>query len=261
MSIDTESTNPKTLLRQVGGLRTVAFYAIVVMVIGLMAAFLGDTLVFFFTGWFDTNPGVHHLHELIFVTMLWSVLIGLVMQIYKPEKRVAAMQQALLVNIVITGANVLTGFFFPPALLLGGLLVTAVLLHPAGRDVLRVRTAGSVSPLLVGMVALAGIPLAVYAANQYLLQASGNVHAQLGHYADMVTYTGLILLLGLLAGLQPTGWRVPLWSAAGLAVVLGLSSAVYPTLPSSAGLLWGGLAILWGIGFIVAGEVSRWKEV
>ena len=258
MSTDTKLTNLKNLLHRVGGLRTVAFYATVVTLVVLMAAFLGDTLTFLFTGWLIADPGVHHLHELAFVTMLWMVFIGLVVQIYNPEKRIAAIQQALLVNVVITGANVLTGFFFPPALILGGLLVAAFVLHPAGGDVHRVRTAGPVSPLLVGMIVLAGIPLAVYAVNQYALQASGDVHAQLGHYADMVTYTGLILLLGLLAGVKPIGWRVPLWSAGGLAAILGLSSVLYPTLPSSAGLLWGGLATLWGVGFVIAGEVS-WR--
>lgn len=261
MSTDTELTNLKNLLCRVGGLRIVVFYMTVVALIGLMAAFLGDTLAFLFTGWFVADPGAHPLHELAFVTMLWTVLVGLVVQIYKPEKRVAAIQQALLVNVVITGANVLTGFFFPPALLLGGLVVTAFVLHPAGRGAFRVRTAGPISPLLVGMVVLAAIPLAVYATNQYALQASGDIHAQLGHYADMTTYTGLILLLGLLAGVKPIGWRVPLWSAAGLAVILGFSSILYPTLPSSAGLLWGVLATLWGIGFAVAGEVSRRKDI
>lgn len=47
--------------------------------------------------------------------MLWTVLTGSVVQIYTPEKRVAAVQQALLVNVVITGANVLTGYYLRPS--------------------------------------------------------------------------------------------------------------------------------------------------
>jgi hypothetical protein len=159
--------------------------------------------------------------------------------------------------VVITGANLLTGFIFPPALILGGLLLVAFALHPAGWDVFGVRTAGSVSPVLVGLVFLAGIPFVVYAADQYALQASGDVHARLDHYADMVTYSLLVLLLGLLASVKPVGWRIPLWSAAGLVGVLGVTSVLHPALASSVGPLWGGIATLWAVGFAVAGEVSH----
>lgn len=257
MGAGTERPNQETLLRRVGGLRRPAFYATVVALLGLMGVFLGDALVFLFTAWFVRDPGVHHLHDLAMVAMLWTVLVGVVVQLHEPERRTAAMQQALLGTVAITGVNVLTGFFFPPALILGGLLVASVALHPAGRAVLSVRTAGSVSYLLVGLVVLVGIPLAGYAADQYALQSSGDVHAQLGHYADMVTYSVLVVSLGVLAGARPVGWRVPLWSAGGLAAILGVSSVMHPALASSPGSLWGGLAVLWGVGFVVAGEVSH----
>lgn len=260
MSTGRRWTNPTHLLGRAGGHRAVAFYATVVTLVGLFVAFLGDTLAFLFTAWLVADPGPHHLHELAFVAVLWTVLVGLVAQVHRPETKVAAIQQALLVDVAVTGANVLTGFFFPPALVLGGLLVAAFVLHPAGRAVLRVRTAGPASPLLVGLVVLAGVPLAAYAADQFALQAAGDVHARLGHYADMATYAAVVLLLGLLAGVKPAGWRVPLWSAAGLAAVLGVSSVLHPALPSSAGPLWGWLAVLWGVGFLVAGEASRWRN-
>lgn len=257
MTTETDRTRSTEIVHRIGGLRTVAYYATVVTLIGLMGVFLGDTLEFLFTAWLVDEPGTHHLHELALVVMLWTVLVGLIVQLYKPERRVAAIQQKLLVNIVITGANLLTGFFFPPALILGGLLFLAFELHPAGWDVLRVQTAGRASPLMTATVLLAAIPLAVYGAEQYALHSSGDIHAQLGHYADMITYSLLILLLGLLASLKSIGWRVPVWSAAGLAGVLGASSMLHPNLASSTGVLWGGLAILWGVGFIVAGEMSQ----
>ncbi|WP_129116088.1 hypothetical protein [Halegenticoccus tardaugens] len=257
MTADTTQKRSMELLREAGGLRRVAFYVTIVTILALMTAFLGDTLAFIFTAWTVSEPGVHHLHDLTLVTILWTVVLGLLVQLYEPERRVAGIQQAVLVNIVITGSNFLTGFIFPPALILGGLLLVAFALHPAGWDVLQVRTAGSVSPVLVGLVVLAGIPFTIYAADQYALQASGDVHAQLDHYADMVTYALLVLLLGLLASAKPVGWRIPLWSAAGLVGVLGATSILHPALASSAGPIWGGLAILWAAGLIVVGEVSH----
>lgn len=261
MATESDRPLPASLVRRIGGLRRVAFYATVVTLLGLMWAFLSDTLELLFTAWFTSDSGLHHLHDLALVAMLWTVIVGLVVQLYEPERRVAAIQQALLVNVAITGANALTGFFFPPALILGGLLIAAFALHPAGWGVLRVRAAGPIDYRLCGLVVLAGLPLAVYAADQYALSASGDVHAQLGHYADMITYVALILSLGLLSAVKPLGWRVPLWSAAGLAVVLGISSVLHPTHASSAGLLWGGLAALWGVGFIVTGELSHRKTL
>ena len=260
MAQEAEATGSTSRLRSVGGLRTVAFYATVVALIGLMSAFLGDTLVFLFTSWFVGDPGPHHLHDLAFVAMLWTVLVGLAVQLYRPERRVAAIQQAVLVNVLITGSNLLTGFFFPPALILGGLLFVAFALHPAGWDVLRIRTAGPVRPLLVGLVIVASLPLMAYAAEQYTLHGSGDVHAELGHYADMITYVATIVLLGVLASVQSVGWRVPLWCAAGLAVVFGLSSILHPTLASSVGIAGGSLAVLWGIGFVLAGEGRLWRS-
>lgn len=260
MTADTGSQHPTALLSRAGGLRLVAFYLTVMALLTLMAVFLGDTLAFLFTAWIDSEPGVHHLHELALVTMLWTVVVGLLVQLYKPERRVAGIQQALLVTAVITGANVLTGFFFPPALLLGSLLLAAFTLHPAGWDVLRVQTAASVSPVFIGIVVLAAIPLTVYAGDQYALQASGDVHAQLGHYTDMITYSLLILLLGLLASVKPVGWRVPLWSAAGLACVLGVTSVLHPEVASSVGPFRGGLAVLWAVGYVAIGEVTHRKS-
>lgn len=257
MTPDIDLQYPTGLLHHAGEPRLVTFYAIVVVLLALMAVFLGDTLVFLFTAWTVSEPGIHHLHDLALVTMLWTVVVGLLVQLYKPERRVAGIQQALLVNVVITGANVLTGFFFPPALLLGGLLLAAFTLHPAGRDVLRVRTAGSVNRPLVGLVVLVAVPLAVFAADQYTLQSSGDVHAQLGHYMDMITYSLLIVLLGLLASVKSVGWRIPLWSAAGLTGVLGVTFVLHPALASSVSPLWGGLAVLWAVGFVAAGEMSH----
>lgn len=261
MTADTSQKRSVGLLRKAGALRLLAFYVTVVAILALMLVFLGDTLVLIFTAWTISEPSVHHLHDLALVTMLWTVVLGLLVQLYEPRGQVAGIQQAVLVNIVITGSNLLTGFIFPPALILGGLLLVAFALHPAGWDVLRVRKVGSASLVLLGLVFLAGIPFAFYAADHYALQASGDIHAQLDHYADMVTYSLLVLLLGLLASVKPVGWRISLWSAAGLVGVLGATSILHPALASSVGPLWGGLAMLWAAGFIVAGEVIYRKSL
>lgn len=56
--------------------------------------------------------------------------------------------------------------------------------------------------------------------------------------------------------MNSAGWRIPLYSAAGLAIMLGVASVLYSTMPSGVGTTWGAAAIVWAVAFVVAGEMS-----
>jgi hypothetical protein len=64
-----------------------------------------------------------------------------------------------------------------------------------------------------------------------------------------------IVVLALLSATRPRGWRVPAWSAGGGALLLGISSAALPQMPSSIGPAWGALAAAWGVAFVAVAEV------
>lgn len=254
------------LIDRIGGVRRLAFFLLVLAGIVIPIAIFGPFLVFPLWGWFDpamtANP--HFLHELGFIGAVLVGIVGLATQLYKPAKRVAGLQQTLLVfgaflvtmvGLTVAGDTaILTDMTF--FAIIFGPAVIAALLHPAGRDLLRTRTAGQFTPILAGLVVVAAIPLAGYVVGQYGLHWSGDDHAQMNHYAGMIVYSGVIVALGLLASLKPAGWRIPMYSAAGLTVILGVASVLYPEMASSGDTMWGAAAILWAAAFVVAGEVS-----
>jgi hypothetical protein len=62
-----------------------------------------------------------------------------------------------------------------------------------------------------------------------------------GHWTAMATLAVSIVVLVLLAATRPRGWRVPVWSVAGAALLFGAVSATLPHMPSSIGPIWGAL--------------------
>ena len=121
---------------------------------------------------------------------------------------------------------------------------------------------------------VAAVPLVPFAANQTALQAGTAEHAAAGadheeahqehidegHFANMTGLAFAIIALGVLASLRPPGWWLPAWTAGGMAVVYGLASALFPDLASSAGVLWGALAIAWGVVSVGTAELTQDDE-
>lgn len=82
-------------------------------------------------------------------------------------------------------------------------------------------------------------------------------HTALGHYRNLAAFSFIIILVGILASLQPLGWRLAAWIAGFLPILLGLASVVLPGAESSLGVAWGIAAIVWGLTFITAAEFIR----
>lgn len=74
------------------------------------------------------------------------------------------------------------------------------------------------------------------------------------HWPGMAAVSVAIVLVGLLAALRIRGWRVSAWTAGLALAYYGLVSVLTPADVSSGGYLWGGLAIAWGVVFVVLAE-------
>jgi hypothetical protein len=74
------------------------------------------------------------------------------------------------------------------------------------------------------------------------------------HWPGMAAVAVAIILVGVLAALRIRGWRVSAWTAGLALAYYGLVSVLSPGDASSGGSLWGGLAIAWGIAFIILAE-------
>lgn len=202
--------------------------------------------------------GVHQLHDVGVATMLWFMVVGLVAQVRGAERRVGAMQQLLLVAVMMVGMTAIgrpaTLLSPNPLLLAMALIIACAALHPARAEVARVKL--RLDPVLAALALLAAGPLLVFARGQVRLDHSAlpiAVHG--GHWTAMATVAVLILALSLLGATRPRGWRVPVWSAGGAALLVGTASAALPHMPSSPGPVWGVIAALWGITFVVTAEM------
>ncbi len=207
----------------------------------------------------------HRVHDVTFGLLYGPGIVGLAAQLRSPRRSVAAQVMALAPWAALGVVFLLTNYWLPfgtkfqmyATAVYGGLTLSALLLHPAGRDLLAaLRPSRACRPMLL-MVAVAAAPLLGFAAVNVAVQrqvARGDIHWQVGHYGFMAAIGITIVAVGVLAGLRPPGWRLSAWTAGGLAALLGALSLVYPESVSSLSPAWSLAAIAWGAGFVAVGE-------
>jgi hypothetical protein len=242
-------------------IRRGAFYLSVIGVLAMYAVMMGDMLTFVFRGWFE-EPGVHHFHELTMFGLIWLGILGLLVQLYRPDERVNAVLVSVLVMIPLAVIAVTTSSpiaMMPIIFGVIGLLVAA--LHPAGRSLLGFTRDVQGTRTLGGLLAIAALPLLIYAGVQLVNQyAIADDHAAFVHYGGMTMVAGVVLVMGILTIVRSRDRRFAAWSAGILAGYFGLASVLYPAQPSSPGVIWGALLIVWGGAFIVAFELKSGQE-
>lgn len=248
-------------LTHLATIRLGGFYVALIGALALYAVLMGEMLAFVLVGWFEP-PGVHHFHELVMFGLIWFGVLGIALQLYRPEGRVNAAVASVLIMLPLAAIAISTDS--PIAMvpiLFGAIGLVVAALHPAGRSLVRIDRAGPANRTLGGLLVLGAIPLALYAGDQLVSQyAFGDEHAAFVHYGGMATVAGFVLVMGALATIRARDRRYAAWNAGGLAAYLGLAATVYPDQQSSAGVLWGILAILWGVAFVVAFEYTRRRE-
>jgi MFS family permease len=237
-----------------------AFYAVVASVLVVGAVFVGDLLLLVVLGWtpaVGAELGSHRFHLMAIAALVSTFLLGIAVQLYKSRRRAAVMvASAGLVSIlgvfaVATAPQAIVQEVLP-LLVLG---VLAAILHPAGRKLLQL--GDEFSPLLLGLTVAAAVPLLAYAADQFALQASGDVHALNGHYAQMIAIALGTILLGAIASARIAGWRIVAWLTGLLATYFGVLSVAFPAQASSVGPTWGAVTVAWAVVFVAAAEYSR----
>jgi hypothetical protein len=187
------------------------------------------------------------------------VVTGLLVQLHRPAQKVAPLQQVGLAAGVL-GLTAMLGLRWEG--LVGFAYVAVVFaviaaLHPLRREVFRVAT--DFEPRLLGLAALACIPLLIQA-----WQMAANERAGSGPLVEHPLASGwqsegalalAIALVALWSAGRASGWRISAWSAAALAFGFGHVSFANPSIPASAGRLWGGLAMVWALAFVVLSQL------
>jgi hypothetical protein len=199
--------------------------------------------------------GIHQFHDIGVASLLWLMLIGLAAQFWKPRRQVAAMQQTLIVVLIMVGATALArpGTLLGPLLLPFGLAFLAATLHPLRGQIVQVGRRFD-APVFA-LFAMGAGPLLVYAAHQLRLDSTLiPLAAHGGHWTAMATLAAAILALALLLATRPPGWRIPAWSAGSAAMLFGVASFSLQHQASSVGRGWSLLAVAWGASLIVVSE-------
>ncbi len=228
---------------------------------GVMAVvFLPELFATLLTGWTAEGAaelGIHRLHIMGIATVVAVFLLGLFVQAIRPTQRVAAMWGAFVIILVATAGTIWYGVGRPEEVIPFFLLTSiALIAHPAGRQVLR--RSNSYSPALLALVAVAAVPLGTFIATQLSLTTSTvDPHALDGHYVMMVALAVAPLAYGLAAAVGFRGWRLAAWFAGAPMAYYGVLSIAFPMQSSSAGVVWGALAILWAVAFVAVAEYSR----
>lgn len=289
--------------RRFGPMR-IAFLVLVVLFALLLISPEMSPLTFGVLGWFlfaeEIGGTSHRVHDVSFGAAFAISFVGVLAQLRSAWHKVAPMQQVaipiyllILAEIIISG---LSADIVPLFVLFGLPPLLIALLHPARREVFRPTVRPS--PVLLGMVVVAAVPLLVFAVGQFRAGLEGVAiatspefeelnrleedpdateeqfeaafeeaitAAQLTpeerelvehffHWPGMAAVAVAIILVGLLAALRIRGWRVTAWTAGLALAYYGLVSVLTPDDASSGGYLWGGLAIAWGIIFVILAE-------
>lgn len=235
------------------GIAFKAWAAILVAVFGV--AFFGLTSLVL--AWFQELEGVAGPVTDLGYGVLFGIILtgGLLVQLRDPERKIAGVQQALLVipALVVGSAIASDSQNLVPALIMLPAIGILLVLHRA-REEFFARGAPS-SRALLAITVIGGVPLVAYARDMgaQARDLAGPPH-HVQRLSTMAAMALAIVLTGLLAALQTRGWRIPAWSAGTAAIVFGLASVVFPDQPGAVGRGWGSIAVVGGLLFIAAGE-------
>ncbi|WP_410765436.1 hypothetical protein [Haloferax sp. DFSO60] len=248
---ETSTENP-TLFKRA---RLYAFYLLALVTLAMAAAFVAELLLFSITGWGEGGAllAEHRLHVMVIASLIWVMVLGVAAQLYRPLKRAALLQVSFGVVTLVLLGTVLGGGPIEEVIPFFVLIGLMTLLHPAGLNVLS--SGDDYSPVLLGLVGVAAVPVLAFAVNQALLQGSGDVHALAGHYSEMVVMSISLLMMGLIASAGASGHRLVAWLTGGLAVYFGSLSIAFPAQTSAVGLVWASLLIIWGVSFVTVSEL------
>lgn len=196
---------------------------------------------------------LHRAHFMAIGILAWAIVPSMLVQLRKPERRVAPM---VLVVAIALGATIVYGLsgtlseWLVEEIAMVVVPVTLVVLVHPSRD--RLFSKPSFDRRLAGFAALAAAPWLVYIVDNAWTQftnAAGDTHAEMEHWATAALMGIVIVVAAFLGSSDHPGRGLTAAIAVGGSVIFGAHSLVFPGLASSLPTFWAVLAILWGIGY------------
>ena len=238
--------------------RTPAFYLLTVAFVAFLLFALRETMTMVVTAWLGgyTFPD-HRVHHIMIGSTLAVFAAAVAVQLYRPTKRVGALQAALAFVIAafvltaiasgLTATGELLVFLVP--------VVLIALLHPARGEL--VPQLDGLDRRVLAVAVVGAIGFAALAVTEFVNHTTlADEHVVFGHYEFMLFGLISIGLFGLLGALKPTGWRIPIYAAGALALLFAAGSLAFPGAEqgSSLGTVGALAVILWAIALIGVSE-------
>jgi hypothetical protein len=197
----------------------------------------------------------HAFHNVVVASLLIVLSAPPVIVVARtPDRSIRALVILAIVAVaaLVTMALSLTldPFTLPFVILIGVLWVLAP------------RSAGAAprpSLILGALVLAAAVPLVGYAFGQAELQRTDHTseHAAFFHWVETSFYAIAILLLGALAAMRPTAFRLAAWMSGVALAIVGIGSLLLSGFASALPSPWGWAALAGGAVFVAAAEWER----
>ena len=241
MTAGAASTRRRTLIRVIA-----AFMAVSAVAFGLF------TVIF---GILGPEQEIHAVHNAVVASLLLVLSAPAAIQVVRAPGR-PLRPMVMLGAVAIAGlgtmvaALTLDPFTLPFVVLIG--VLWAIVPSRDGAFPL----VGRPSPIMLGLLAVAAVPLVTYALGQAELQRTDqdSAHAAFFHWVETSFYAVAVLLLGLLGALWPSEFRLATWCAGLALAILGAASLVLGAHASAIGAPWSWAALVGGVAFVAAGE-------
>ncbi len=239
-------------------LRTPAFYLLTAAFVAFLLLALRETMTMVVTAWFGGYAAPDHRVHHIMIGGTLAVFTAMVaVQLYRPTKRVGALQAALAFVIAAFVLTVIASGLAAASEILVFLVpvVLIALLHPARGEL--VARLDDVDGRVLAVAGIGALGFAVLAVGEFVAHTTlADEHVAFGHYEFMLFALTSIGLFALLGALKPTGWRIPLYAGAVLALLFAASSLAFPGAAQGSSLGTGGAVavILWALALIAVSE-------
>jgi hypothetical protein len=196
---------------------------------------------------------VHRTHFLSIGIVMWALLLGVAVQLRRPERRAAAMLHSLVLVVAGTALYAISGtlgeFLVEDVIMLVPVVLLA-LLHPRSRELFGRQ---KFEPVMAAVAVMAALPWTVFTFDHVRLQITdASTHTELEHWATTALVAILIVTFGFIGSTALQGWRLTAWIAAAASVVYGVNSLLFPAPPSALSPFWAAAAVLWGVAFAIA---------
>lgn len=238
--------------------RKPAFYLLTVAFVAFLLFALREAMAMVVTAWLGGYAfPIHRVHHVMIGGTLAVFVATVAVQLYRPSKRVGALQAALAFAVAAFVLTVIASGLMAAGEILVFLVpvVLIALLHPARGELLP-RLEGADRRVLA-VAGVGAIGFAALAVTEFVNHTTlADEHVTMGHYEFMLFGLVSIGLFGLLGALKPTGWRIPLYAAGALALLFAASSLAFPGAEqgSSLGTVGALAVLLWAIALLGVSE-------